>query len=110
MALIDKLRKAREQNVAVSGYIFTVRRPTDIEAMSLRGASGIADLLLFVVGWDGVKEIDLIPGGVAVPVDFDADLAAEWLADRPDLLQPLVEAIMDAYRAHVAALEEVAKN
>jgi hypothetical protein len=110
MSLIDKIRKAREQCVEVGGYTFTVRRPTDIEAMALRGASGIADLLPFVVGWSGVKEIDLLPSGDAVPAAFDADLAAEWLADRPDLLQPLVEAIMDAYRAHVAAMEEVAKN
>lgn len=110
MSLIDKIRKSREQRVDVGGYTFTVRRPTDIEAMALRNAGGIADLLPFVVGWEGVKEIDLVPGGNAVPVAFDPVVAAEWLADRPDLLQPLVEAIMESYRAHVAALEGAAKN
>lgn len=109
-ALIQKLRKARERNVAVGGYTFTVRRPTDLEALDLRTASRIDALLRFVVGWQGVNEIDLMPGGSAVPVAFDAALAAEWLADRPDLLDPLVDAIVDAYRAHVAALEAAAKN
>lgn len=108
--LIDKLRKAREQKVEVGGHSFTVRRPTDLEAMSLRAASGVADLLPFVVGWEAVREIDLVPGGSAVPVAFDAAVCAEWLADRPDLLEPLVEAILAGYRAHVAALEAAAKN
>ena len=110
MGLVDKIRRARERNVEVGGYTFTVRRPTDIEAMALRGASGIADLLPYVVGWQGVNEIDLIPGGSPVPTPFAADVAAEWLADRPDLLQPLVEAIMAAYRDHVATMEDAAKN
>lgn len=109
-ALVEKIRRARERNVEVGGYTFTVRRPTDIEAMALRGATGIADLLVYIVGWAGVQQIDILPSGDAVPQAFDADVAAEWLADRPDLLQPLVEAVMDAYRAHVVALEEAAKN
>lgn len=109
-ALIDKLRRAREQKVEVGGFAFRVRRPTDLEAMSLRTAAGIADLLPFVVGWEAVQEIDIIPGGSAVPVEFDAAVCAEWLADRPDLLEPLVEAILAGYRAHVAALEAAAKN
>lgn len=110
MNLVEKLRKAREQQVTVGGFTFTVRRPTDIEALALRGASGVAALLPFVVGWSGVKEIDVLPGGNPVELPYDAATAAEWLADRPDLLEPLVKAIMDAYRAHVAALEGAAKN
>ena len=108
-ALVDKLRKAREQSVAVGGYTFTVRRPTDIEAMAMHGQP-LERMLGFVVGWSGVKEIDLIPGGNAVPVDFDADLAVEWLADRPDLLEPITAAIRDAYRAHVKSVEDATKN
>jgi hypothetical protein len=110
MSLIEKLRRSRERVVDVGGYSFTVRRPTDLEAIALRGAAGIDDLLVYVVGWKGIKEIDIVPGGNATDVAFDAALAAEWLADRPDLLQPLAEAIMDAYRAHVTALEGAAKN
>lgn len=110
MSLVDKIRKARERDVEVGGYTFTMRRPTDIEAMALRDADSVADLLPFVVGWAGVKEIDVLPGGDAFPLAFDAAVAAEWLADRPDLLDPLVTAIMDAYRAHAAALEGAAKN
>lgn len=110
MSLIEKLRRARERDVEVGGYTFTVRRPTDLEAIALRGSHAGADLMPFVVGWRGVREIDLVPGGSAVDVPFDAEVAADWLADRPDLLWPLVDAIIDSYRAHVAALEEAQKN
>ena len=109
MSLIDKIRKAREQDVKVGGYTFTVRRPTDIEAMAMHGQP-LERMLRFVVGWRGVNEIDLIPGGSAVQVDFDADLAVEWLADRPDLLEPITAAIRDASRAHVKSVEDVTKN
>jgi hypothetical protein len=110
MSLIEKLRKARERQVEIGGFTFTVRRPTDLQAMGLRAANTIAELIPFVVGWQGVKEIDVLPGGDPHPLAFDAEVCAEWLADRPDLLHPLIEAIMDSYSAHAAALEAVAKN
>lgn len=108
--LIEKLRRARERRVEVGGFDFTVRRPTDIEALELRRGCGLGDLLRFVVGWGKVKELDIVPGGGPEPVPFDAALAAEWLADRPDLLQPLADEVLDGYRDHVAALEKIAKN
>jgi hypothetical protein len=110
MSLIDKIRRSREQMVPVGGFTFLVRRPTDIEMLALAGGGGVSRLLPFVVGWDGVKEIDIIPGGDPHPLPFDAEVCAEWLADRPDLLTPLVEAIMQSYRAHAEALAEAAKN
>ena len=108
--LVEKLRKAREQQVTVGGFTFTVRRPTDVEALALRGATSMRDLMPFVIGWDTVREIDVLPGGDPHPLAFDVDVAAEWLADRPDLLTPLIDAIHEQYRAHVAALGEIAKN
>ena len=110
MSLVDKIRRARETQVAVGGYTFTVRRPTDVEAIALRDAHGMADMMRFVTGWALVREIDLIPGGSPTDVPFDAEIAAEWLADRPDLLTPLITAVHEQYRAHVLALGEVAKN
>ena len=110
MSLLDKLRKARESTVEAGGFRFTVRRPTDVDVMGLRGNVTVATLIPFVIGWDGVRELDLIPGGDPHPLAFDAAVCAEWLADRPDLLRPLAEAIMDGYARHVAELEAVAKN
>lgn len=112
MSVVDKLRKAREQLVPVGGFDFTIRRPTDVEANALRvgGKLSTAAFIPFVVGWGSVKEIDLIPGGDPHPLEFDADACKEWLSDRPDLLTPLANVIMDAYLAHVAKLKEISKN
>ena len=109
-ALLDKIRKARESVVTIGDWRFTVRRPTDVEVMDLLGNVTVAALIPFVVGWEGVKELDLIAGGDPHPLAFDAAVCAEWLADRPDLLRPLAEAIMDGYARHVAALEAATKN
>lgn len=110
MGLADKIRKAREQSVEVGGYTFTVRRPTDVEMIALRGDGSVARLFPFIVGWDGVKELDIIPGGDPHPLAFDGEACREWLSDRPDLLGPLVEIILGSYRKHAEALEGAAKN
>lgn len=108
-ALVEKIRRAREERVEVGGFGFTVRRPTDLEMMELRGGS-IARLLPYVVGWDGVKEVDLLPGGDPHPLPFAAAACAEWLADRPDLLEPLVDRIVALYARHSSALAETRKK
>lgn len=110
-ALAEKLRKARETMVPVGGFEFTIRRPTDLEAQRLRVAVSPGELIPFVVGWDKVREMDVLPaGGDGKPLPFDAAVCFEWLADRPDLLGPLVTAIGEAYKAHTATLETVEKN
>ena len=110
MGLADKIRKARESTVEVGGYTFTVRRPTDLEMFELQGSVSAGRLLPFVVGWSGVKELDLVPGGDPHPLPFDAAACAEWLADRPDLLGPIVSALVDRYAQHTEALGVAAKN
>ncbi len=108
--LLEKIRKAREQKVEAGGFTFTVRRPTDLEMMEMRGTGSVGRLLPFVVGWDGVKELDVIPGGDPHPIAFDADVCKEWLSDRPDILGPVVEKLMQAYDEHIKAVEGAAKN
>ncbi len=110
MSLADKIRKARETKVEVAGFSFTIRRPTDVEMMTLRGEGSVSRLFPFVVDWDGVREIDMIPGGDPHPLKFDEEAFAEWVADRPDILGPLVDAILGAYRKHVDKLEGELKN
>lgn len=113
MSLADKLRRARESVKTVGAFDFTIRRPTDVEANQLRAAGKLsaAAFIPFVVDWGVVSEIDLgLPGGNPHPLPFDADACKEWLADRPDLLSPLADAIMDAYMKHVQALKEIPKN
>lgn len=109
-ALLNKLRKAREQIVEVGGFKFTIRRPTDLEMIELGAHGSSARLLPFVVGWEGVKELDIIPGGDPTPAPFDADVCADWLSDRPDLWGEIASEIVGSYRKHCKDLEALAKN
>lgn len=109
MTLAEKMRKARQRQVEAGGFTFTIRRPTDLEASRL-GKARTEDLLAFVVGWSGVMEIHLVPGGTSVEVPWNAELCQEFLADRPDLWDPLATAVLALYTEHVAALEDAAKN
>lgn len=110
MSLAEKLRTARQETVEVGGFDFTIRRPTDLEMIGMQGRVSAERLLPHVVGWGKVRAIDMIPGGDPHPVPFDAEVCREWLADRPDLLGPLVTRIVDAYERHRQALEDAAKN
>lgn len=108
--LSEKIRKARERRVEVGGHIFVIRRPTDVEMMGFAKSRQPTDLLRFVVGWDRVRELDLLPGGDPHPAPFDSDACTEWLSDRADLLSPVVDAVMESYQSHKSALEDAAKN
>lgn len=109
-ALIDKMRKARETRVEQGGFTFVVRRPTALEMIEIQNEPRGRAILPFVIGWEGVKELDLLPGGDPHPLAFDADICREWLTDRIDLLAPLADAIFAAYTAHAARLEDAQKN
>lgn len=116
MNLIEKIRAARQVNVEIDGNSFTVRRPTDMEMAKLKtdavrqGFSDSDVLRKYVVDWHGVQEIHLIPGGSPVDVPFEADLFMEWVADKPECWSPLVDAILNAYRAHEEARIELEKK
>lgn len=109
MSLIDKIRKARETTVEAAGKEFTIRRPTDEEAMQLGHLNLVEIVKRFTTGW-GVVELDLIPGGGPEKVPFDPDLFAEWVADRPEVWEPLGTAIMNAYKAHADKRDAAVKN
>jgi hypothetical protein len=110
MSLVNKLRKSRESGIEVSGFNFTIRRPTDQEAINLRAVTFIEIAQRFVVGWSGVKSIDLVPGGDGAEVPFDADLWKEWCADRPDFWEPISTAVLDAYQKHREGQDELKKK
>jgi hypothetical protein len=108
--LADKFNKAREGRVAVKGHTFIYLRPTWEEAQRIPGPSAGERLLSHVIGWDGVNEIDLIPGGDPPPVPFDAEACRLWLSDRPDLAGEVAESIMKSYAAHLERLGAALKN
>lgn len=109
-ALAEKIRKAREIREEVGGHIFVLSRPTDLDMLELRGQMGPRQLLRFVVGWEKVTSLDMFPGGDGAPVPFEPEACAEWLADRPDLVGPLVERVLGAYSEHVKQLADLKKN
>lgn len=111
MSLIDKIRKARESTIEVGGHQFTVCRPTDEEALTLgRQNVTLVDVVKrFTRGWN-LAEIDVIPGGGPEKVPFDADLFAEWVADRTEVWEPLGNAIMDLYKTHADQRAAAVKN
>jgi hypothetical protein len=108
--LSEKMRRARELREPVGGFTFVLLRPTPEDVAELRGRISAASLKRFVIGWEGVKEIDLIPGGDGALVPFDVEACMEWLADRPDLMAPLGTAILKAYTDYTAKLGEQQKN
>ena len=108
--LADKIRKSRESQVSAGGFTFTIRRPTDMDMMEFNKVKTTSFLIKFVVGWDGVTELDLIPGGDGHPAPFDSDACAEWLSDRSDLIIPVVNAIVEAYQAYKTKLGDAEKK
>jgi len=110
MSLIDKLKKARELPVPAGGFTFTVRRPTAFEWHEMQGQISARELLKFVVGWDGVKECDIVNGGDPHPVPFDAALCVSWLEDKPETAGEIVSAVVQSYRDHQAKQADAAKN
>ena len=111
MSLIDKIRKAREIETEADGRKFTIRRPTDEDMATIRasGDSLLAVVKRFVIGWELV-ELDIIPGGGPEKVPFDSALFAEWVADQPDVWEPLGTAILNAYKAHSDKRDAAVKN
>lgn len=108
--LIDKIRKARLNKVTVDGREYTIRRPTDAEAINLGNATPLDLVRRFVAGWDHTEITLGIPGGTGDAVPFDAALWATWVDDQPHLWAPISEAVMAAYQAHAQAREDAAKN
>lgn len=110
MSLVEKMRRARESRVEAGGFTFVIRRPTTLEMIEIQDQPRGRAILPFVIGWEGVKELDLIAGGDPHPLEFDPAVAAEWLTDRADLLGALSAAIFDSYVAHAKRQEEAQKN
>lgn len=108
--LIEKLRKARQSVVEVEGFKFTIRRPTDAEASSMPTLTAAEVAFKFVIGWEGVKELDIIPGGNPVDVPFNSLLWIEWCQDKPGFWAPITEAVLASYKRHRQVVDETEKN
>ena len=108
--LADKIRKSRESVVPAGEFKFTIRRPTDMDMLEFSRSKKTEFLLKFVVGWEGVKELDLLPGGDGHPAQFDAEACEEWLSDRSDLMAVVVNAIVESYQDYKKRLTDEEKK
>ncbi len=113
-ALIEKIRKSRQKQIKAEGYSLTIRRPTDLEIQenhTVRDSliqSGI--LSRYVIGWDGITELDLIAGGTGAAVDFSSELFMEWVADKPGLWTVITDQVVDLYKLHQQQTENAEKK
>lgn len=108
-ALIEKLQRARERALPIGRWSFTIRRPTDADALQMQGKEPVDFVRRFVVGWD-LAEADVVPGGGPEKIAFEPALWSAWVDDHPDLWLPLATAILDDYRKHVESREGAEKN
>lgn len=103
---IERYKQSGQTRVEAGGFAFVVQRPTQAEVYAAGDRRiDISFVARHVVGWEGVKESDLIPGGDPEPVAFDQDVFAAWLADRADLWPALTEGVVNSFRAYEEAQE-----
>ena len=103
---LDRYKQSGQTRVEAGGFTFVVQRPTQAEVYaSADRRIDIEFVARHVVGWEGVLESDLVPGGDPEPVEFDAAVLAAWLADRADLWAPLTDAVVTSFRAYEEAQE-----
>lgn len=111
MSLLDQRIKARTSTVEADGRVFSIRRPTDEEALKIgRNDIDMLDVVRsFTIGWD-LTELDVVSSGTSEKIPFDSALFADWIADQPQLWVPMGEAILNAYRLHAEKRDAAVKN
>lgn len=110
--LIERIKKARQTTVKIGDITLICRRPTDLEMIELYGDEVTQRVILrkFVDGWEGMTELQLVPGGTANPVPFSHELYDEWIEDQPESWNVIIDTVMQGYKAHQDARKESAKN
>jgi hypothetical protein len=113
--LSKQILAARESDVTVGEWTFTIRRPDAMTTSLWAGLDGVslAEKILgsCVVGWRGVLERDVLgAGGGDLPVEFDPEDFLVWSRDRPDVWGPIVGEVMRVVSDYTDKLEVSRKN
>lgn len=118
--LSPKIIGARRRWIEVPGHPawgLELQRPTDYDLSRIRGrglASGVEIAVelckAHVVGWRGITEADLVPGGGGETPAFDPRTWAAFIEDRPDLWGSINDAIWAAVRERERELETLRGN
>lgn len=108
-------------------WTLTLLTPTRRDAMQLAHDRGLrlidqavavsALVLLYyalaercIVGWSGLRERDVLPGGGEAPLPWSEDAVRLWADAHPALAQRLGEMLYQRGVRHAEALEAAAKN
>ena len=124
--ILKAMRAQRELGVDMGNERrMTLLRPTELEIQRdliklLPGVDGkpVPQLLIdtdtvhrYVVGWAGYTEADLLgPAGGSDAAPFAPELVQEWLANNPDDIGKLLDALFGCITAHINARAEASKN
>lgn len=112
-ALADRIRKARQFKRDIDGWRLILRRPTEEEGARIFTRDTVEFVELakeYVIGWEGVKESDIVVSGTTDDVPFDPDVWREVIVDRPELWRPIAEQITESWLNNRKAREERSKN
>ena len=110
--LAEKIRESRKIEVVVDDVTFNCIRPSvdDFYAAVQKSSRDVQICKSYVIGWSGMKESQLIPGGSDEEVAFDANLWAEAVADCPHFYTPLAKNIFKAVTDFISARAKQEKN
>lgn len=115
-SLLEQLRSARAFSVEVVPGAPAKRvrflRPTAAQMPRFR--AGVTHELLaeHALGWEGITEADVLPGGIGgdSSAAFDADLLQELLEDRPEWFRAAAAGMVDQINAWLKRQDDAAKN
>jgi hypothetical protein len=106
--LIQKIHKRREFRVELEdGKSVTLRRPPEAEWARTIGLDYVCH---YSHAWEGFSEADLFAGGGSEPVEFDAGLWREVVADRADWLGKCADGLVAAMNARAEERKTTAGN
>lgn len=111
--LSDRLYKARQFKYQVDGGPKLILiRPTMYEMIEVHttGISHNDIAKRFTVGWESVKESDIIKGGASEEIPFDADAWAAWLDEHGTWWTPIGLAIAQSFNEHLERQAAAEKN
>lgn len=124
--LEEAARKAREFTHTSGERVLTLRKPTQAEAIAIANRHGLGSALRngtgawlwlryqleeAIVGWTGVRERDLVPGGDSAPVSWSPRAVRLLLDNMPEEeSQQLAALVTEKTKERQAAIEADAGN
>lgn len=113
--LVSALRAARQSWLMLPGLApaeVRVVRPAEAEFGKFVGGVTVDHVCAYVDGWRNVTEATLLGATVGAddPVEFRAELWAEWVRDRVECIEAVAQHLSQQISAHLAAKKAASGN